>query len=264
MVDDDVEVGPGAELALPVGDGGEWGDDEEGPFDAHAVDLLQEGDGLDGLSQAHLVCQDAVPSEESRQQHGKENLTLMSDVIGALPNKGSERKKNSGYIERPVVRVEKKKKSVYLSCAAKCMCLTRSLGDKGHELRCVWERLKTKVMELRGGGKEGGGGEGGDTADEKEVRTMEGENYIISNHNGASESTRERRRVGGREVERQTDRGKNRERKRDRERDKERVQEREGRTDRQTDRLQHDAGRSVELQLKCLSRRRPVGGGIMS
>lgn len=68
MVDDDVEVGPGSELALPVGDGGERGDDEERPFNAHAVDLLQEGDGLDGLSQAHLVCQDAVSSDERRQK----------------------------------------------------------------------------------------------------------------------------------------------------------------------------------------------------
>lgn len=69
VVDDDVEVGPGAELALPVGDGGERRDDEERPFDAHTVDLLQEGDGLDGLPQAHLVRQDAVPSEHTRQQH---------------------------------------------------------------------------------------------------------------------------------------------------------------------------------------------------
>lgn len=73
MVDDDVEVGPGAELALPVGDGGERGDDEERPFDAHAVDLLQEGDGLDGLSQAHLIGQDAVPSDERRQQRQRQS-----------------------------------------------------------------------------------------------------------------------------------------------------------------------------------------------
>ena len=40
VVDDHVEVGPGAELALPVGDGGEGGDDEERPFNARTVDLL--------------------------------------------------------------------------------------------------------------------------------------------------------------------------------------------------------------------------------
>lgn len=62
MVNDDVEVGPGMELALPVGDGGQWGNYEEGPLDSDAIDLLQERDGLYGFSQAHLVCQDAVPS----------------------------------------------------------------------------------------------------------------------------------------------------------------------------------------------------------
>lgn len=63
MVDDDVDIGPSTELALPVGNGGERGNDEEWPFDAHAKDLLQECDGLDGLSEAHLVGQDAVPSD---------------------------------------------------------------------------------------------------------------------------------------------------------------------------------------------------------
>ena len=62
VVHDDVEVGPGPELAFPVGDGGERRDDEEGPSDADPMDLFQECDGLDGLSQAHLVCQDAVAS----------------------------------------------------------------------------------------------------------------------------------------------------------------------------------------------------------
>lgn len=64
MVDNDVEVCPGTELALPVGDGGERGDNEERPLNAHTVDLLQECDGLNGLSQAHLVCQDTVSSDE--------------------------------------------------------------------------------------------------------------------------------------------------------------------------------------------------------
>ena len=68
VVDDHVEMGPGAELALPVGDGGEGGDYEEWPFNAHTVDLFQEGDGLDGLPQAHLVCQDAVSSDGCRQR----------------------------------------------------------------------------------------------------------------------------------------------------------------------------------------------------
>lgn len=60
MIHDDVQGRPRAELPLPVGDGGQGGDDEEGAADPHAEDLVQEGDGLDGLSQTHLICQDAV------------------------------------------------------------------------------------------------------------------------------------------------------------------------------------------------------------
>lgn len=123
MVDDDVEVGPGAELALPVGDGGERGDDEERPFDAHAVDLLQEGDGLDGLSQAHLVCQDAVPSDERRQQHSTENQTLMSDIIGMLPNKGSERKKKEQRLYRTPSGAHGKRKKVFISHVQQSACV---------------------------------------------------------------------------------------------------------------------------------------------
>lgn len=91
MVDNDVEVGPGTELALPVGDSGERGDNEERPLNAHTVDLLQECDGLDGLSQAHLVCQDAVSSDERRKKckvkSKKEEKTLTRHLIlrGACP-----------------------------------------------------------------------------------------------------------------------------------------------------------------------------------
>lgn len=63
VVNDDVEVGPRVELAFPVGDGGEGCNDEERRLDANAMNLLQECDGLDGLSQAHLISQDAVASE---------------------------------------------------------------------------------------------------------------------------------------------------------------------------------------------------------
>lgn len=60
VVHDDVHVGPRAELPLPVGDGGQRGDDEEGAADAHVENLVEEGDGLDGLPQPHLIRQDAV------------------------------------------------------------------------------------------------------------------------------------------------------------------------------------------------------------
>lgn len=56
VVHDDVHVRPVAELPLPVGDGGERGDDEEGPSDPHVEDLVQKSDGLDGLSQTHFIC----------------------------------------------------------------------------------------------------------------------------------------------------------------------------------------------------------------
>lgn len=91
MVDDDVEVGPGTELALPVGDGGERGDNEERPLNAHTVDLLQECDGLDGLSQAHLVCQDAVSSDE----RGKNAKVTFHDRGGTKKNQSiKELRKN--------------------------------------------------------------------------------------------------------------------------------------------------------------------------
>lgn len=60
VVDDDVHVGPGAKLSLPVGDGGQWGNDEEGPSNPHVEDLIEKRDGLDCFSQSHLVRQNAV------------------------------------------------------------------------------------------------------------------------------------------------------------------------------------------------------------
>lgn len=71
VVDNDVDLSPGAELPLPVGDGGKGGDDEEGSPQAHGKHLKEEGDGLDGLPQAHLVSQDAVlPVLEESGKHG--------------------------------------------------------------------------------------------------------------------------------------------------------------------------------------------------
>lgn len=60
VVNDDIKVSPGMKLSLPVCNSREGGDDEKGPFDADTMDLFQECDWLDGLSQAHLVSQDAV------------------------------------------------------------------------------------------------------------------------------------------------------------------------------------------------------------
>lgn len=55
MVDDHVELCPSPELPLPVWDGGKWGNDQEWPLYALHVNLVEECDGLDGLSKTHLV-----------------------------------------------------------------------------------------------------------------------------------------------------------------------------------------------------------------
>lgn len=40
MIDDDIKMGPSTELALPVGNGGEWSNYEEWPLDARAIDFI--------------------------------------------------------------------------------------------------------------------------------------------------------------------------------------------------------------------------------
>lgn len=62
VVDHHVELRPGPELPLPVGDGGERRDDQERPLDVFHVNLVEECDRLDGLPQPHLVSQDTVTS----------------------------------------------------------------------------------------------------------------------------------------------------------------------------------------------------------
>lgn len=76
VIHDDVHVRPGAELPLPVCDGGQRGDDEEGPADPHAEDLVQKGDGLDGLSQTHLICEYAVFSRRKNKDAMREQASL--------------------------------------------------------------------------------------------------------------------------------------------------------------------------------------------
>ena len=64
VVDDDVDVGPRLKLPLPVADGGERYDDEERTAYPEVDSLLEEGDGLNRLTQTHLIRQDAVLSEK--------------------------------------------------------------------------------------------------------------------------------------------------------------------------------------------------------
>lgn len=44
VIHDDIHGSPGAKLPLPVGDGGQGGDDEEGSADVHVENLKQERD----------------------------------------------------------------------------------------------------------------------------------------------------------------------------------------------------------------------------
>lgn len=126
----------------------------------------------------------------------------------------------------------------------------------------MWGQLKTEVMELRSGRKEGGGENGGGAADEKELRTMEGENYIISNHTGESGGEGDRRTDGQTESGRDIERGRQTDRQTDKNRGKERQRESDGARKRETGSGMMAAAQSHCRQ--CLSRRRPVGGGIMS
>lgn len=64
MVDHHIELRPGPELSLPVRDGGERSDDQEWPLNALYVYLIEECNGLDGLPEPHLVCQDTVTSAD--------------------------------------------------------------------------------------------------------------------------------------------------------------------------------------------------------
>lgn len=63
MVNNGIHVGPRGELPLPIGDGGEGSNDQEGALDAGSVHFRQQCDGLDGLPQTHLICQDTVLPE---------------------------------------------------------------------------------------------------------------------------------------------------------------------------------------------------------
>lgn len=71
VVDNGIHVGPGGELPLPVCDGGKRSDNEERTLDTGSVDLREQGDGLDGLTQTHLICQDTVLPEKGRKKRRK-------------------------------------------------------------------------------------------------------------------------------------------------------------------------------------------------
>lgn len=101
MIDDHIKVGPSVELSLPVGNCGKWGNDEKGPFYAHTIDLLQERDGLYGLSQAHLVCEDAVTSNKWRKHNKVEKKQLYKTELWLK----TSRHNTSQVIKENVVRI---------------------------------------------------------------------------------------------------------------------------------------------------------------
>lgn len=73
VVDHHIELSPGPELSLPVGDGGEWGDHQEWPLNALHVNLIEECYGLDGLPKTHLISQDTVTSTNDKRYTHSEN-----------------------------------------------------------------------------------------------------------------------------------------------------------------------------------------------
>lgn len=70
QVDHDVYVGgPGVELPLPGGERGQRHHHQEGPVELMLVEQVgQERDGLDGLSQTHLVGQDDAVAPEDEEE----------------------------------------------------------------------------------------------------------------------------------------------------------------------------------------------------
>lgn len=77
VINHHVELGPRPELSLPVGNSGERSNDQEWPVDPLQEDLVQEGDGLHGLPQAHLIRQDTVPSEQEEKKRFRWTLTSL-------------------------------------------------------------------------------------------------------------------------------------------------------------------------------------------
>ena len=60
MVHDHVHVRPHLKLPLPVTDSGERNNHKVWSFHAEVFDFLQEGNGLDGFSEAHFIGKDTV------------------------------------------------------------------------------------------------------------------------------------------------------------------------------------------------------------
>lgn len=74
MIDNGIHVGPGGEFPLPVCDGGKGSNNKERALDTSSVYLREQRDGLDGLTQTHLICQDTVLPKKKKKIKNKNPL----------------------------------------------------------------------------------------------------------------------------------------------------------------------------------------------
>lgn len=71
MINNNIHTRPCTKLSLPVGYGGQGGNDEEGSTDPHVEYFIQKSDGLNGLSQTHFIRQYTIFSRESKDSMEK-------------------------------------------------------------------------------------------------------------------------------------------------------------------------------------------------
>lgn len=77
MVHYHIHVSPQLKLPLPVGNGAEGGDDQEGAADAILVDGVDPGQSLDGLTKTHLISKQTIASLIPREVKPVHSLQLV-------------------------------------------------------------------------------------------------------------------------------------------------------------------------------------------
>lgn len=56
MIHNHIQLCPGAELPFPVGNCGQWCNNQERTMDSFQIYLIEKRNGLDSLSQPHFIC----------------------------------------------------------------------------------------------------------------------------------------------------------------------------------------------------------------